>query len=252
MIMLKRLVAASVFIAMNCAADEQTALPGEETALPNEQKVSPNTPINWTGYYAGLDAGVIFNQSQLSGHQSNFLSNTNAYNQNISVTSFLPGFHGGYNYQLPSNLVIGAELAFTYPDSLGRYNYSTANGSLYDKFSFKNRLQGSILTKIGYSVCNFLPYFTVGASFADTGSTYTNESGNSYSNQNVQVGWVMGAGLEYSILQNLSVRTEYLYTDYGRPSTTGIPNVSGTCDASGVSKIDLVTHSIKVGLSYHF
>jgi opacity protein-like surface antigen len=49
-------------------------------------------------------------------------------------------------------------------------------------------------------------------SVADTGLTYENELGQSYSQYSPEVGFMVGGGLEYSVMEHLSVRAEYLYT----------------------------------------
>ena len=49
------------------------------------------------------------------------------------------------------------------------------------------------------------------------GLYYDNEmqnSANAYSTSTNQTGWVLGVGLDYGVLDNLSARTEYFYTDY--------------------------------------
>lgn len=235
---LKRLFTLMILVLVhaNCSAD-------------NFQKDASD--INWTGFYAGVSLGTIIDKTLLDAHHINFLVPT--YRENLNETDVLPGIHAGYNHQLHSGLVLGGEADFTYPDSTEQFTYrSVPNGNLYDEFTIKNRLQGSIRTKLGYAVSRFLPYITAGVSFADTSLRYQNEGLDKYEKDSVQTGWLLGAGLEYAFWDKLSVRTEYLYTDYGNPESMRIPSVVGVSDPNGFAQADLVSHSVRVALNYHF
>ena len=54
--------------------------------------------------------------------------------------------------------------------------------------------------RIGYATGQFLPYITGGlAVMSDDGSA--------------RAGWTIGAGLEYALARNISIKGEYLYVD---------------------------------------
>jgi outer membrane immunogenic protein len=217
----------------------------------------------WTGFYTGVSLGAIINESHLNAWHNSFIDsifafpNAQPYGEHMDTTDVLPGIHAGYNHQLISGLVLGGEADFTYPDSSSEFTrrgpaINPTTVVLFDKFTFKNRLQGALRGRIGYSVGNFLPYVTAGVSFADTGLSYTNEAGNQYKKDTVQTGWILGAGVEYALFGNFSVRTEYLYTDYGDPISIAIPTVAGNPDPNGSAGADLATHSVRAALNYHF
>ena len=95
--------------------------------------------------------------------------------------------------------------------------------------------------RIGYAWDRFLPYFTGGAAFGNSKISAPVGASNTKTN----VGWTVGAGVEYAFLGNWSAKGEYLYADLG----------NGTCDASvcGVtvdykSKINVV----RAGVNYRF
>jgi outer membrane immunogenic protein len=59
---------------------------------------------------------------------------------------------------------------------------------------------GTVRGRIGYAIDRLLPYITGGlAVMSDDGSA--------------RAGWTLGAGLEYALMQNLSIKAEYLYVD---------------------------------------
>jgi outer membrane immunogenic protein len=210
----------------------------------------------WTGFYAGVSLGALINESHLNANHNQFLDtvlafNPKPYSEDMDTTDVLPGIQAGYNYQLMSGLVLGGEIDFTYPDSTSAFIRSNP-ANLFDKCTFRNRLQGAIRGRLGYSAGNFLPYVTAGVSFADTGLSYTNEEGDQYKKDTVQTGWILGAGLEYALFGNFSVRTEYLYTDYGNPISMAIPTVANTTDPGSFSRADLVTYTVRAAFNYRF
>jgi len=87
------------------------------------------------------------------------------------------------------------------------------------------------------------------------GLYYDNEeqnSANAYSTSTTQTGWVLGGGLEYGVLDNLSVRTEYLYTDYGNALNMGMPNVAGFSDPNGAAHVNMSTNVLRAAVNYRF
>lgn len=59
---------------------------------------------------------------------------------------------------------------------------------------------GTVRGRLGYATGPFLPYITGGlAVMNDDGSA--------------RAGWTVGAGIEYGLMQNISIKGEYLYVD---------------------------------------
>ena len=213
---------------------------------------TPTDPhsAQWTGFYAGLSLGAIINQSRLKSDHSYYIDPP--YNASLESTDVLPGIHAGYNHELSNGLVFGGEADFTYPDSTSKFISVGQSGFQYDKFSVKNTLQGAVHGRIGYDLANFLPYITAGISFADTLLRYENEASEITQKGSIQVGWILGAGLEYALCRNLSVRSEYLYTDFGNPLSMGVNNVINVFDPNGFANADLVSHSVRAAINYRF
>lgn len=207
-------------------------------------------PMDWTGLYVGISAGAIFNDSDLKSNQLALVEDP--CNRDIHSTSFLPGAHVGYLKQLENKLVLGGEADFTYPDSSGSADCPCYN-STFDRFTVKNRIQGALRGRVGYSLdYNLMPYITAGVSFADTALQYVNEHGDSYSQNSAQTGWVLGGGMEYGFQEHFSVRAEYLYTDYGDALNTRLPVITGFSDPNGQAEADLRTHTVRAALNYRF
>ena len=218
--------------------------------MASEPVAAPVSAGLWTGAYAGLTAGVMVNESQVKA--SNYGLVDNPCNRNVTGTAFLPGALAGYLHQFDNQLVLGAEADFTYPDS--SYDaYCTCPQGGFDRFTVKNRVQGSLRARLGYATpYRLLPYITSGVSFADQALQYTNETGDAYSKSSTQTGWVLGGGLEYGFLNGFSVRAEYLYTNYGRSLNMPLQSLYGVTDPDGQASASVDSNQVRAAVNYRF
>lgn len=207
---------------------------------------------DWTGAYAGANLGVIWTGSHLSGNNENFIPPNGSYSHNLDATDVNPGFQFGYLQQLDENWVVGGEADFTYPATNSQFTQVNNTGSAYDTFNVRNNLQGSMRLRAGYALDRFLPFVTAGVSWASMGLYYNNEANNAYSKSTAQTGWVLGAGLEYGFLDNLSARLEYLYTDYGSALNMNAPSVEAVTESSGSLHADMSTNVLRAAVNYRF
>lgn len=96
--------------------------------------------------------------------------------------------------------------------------------------------------RVGYAFDRFLPYITGGFAYGNirTGF-YFPRLGASYGKDDFQVGYTIGAGLEYAIIDNFTAKVEYLYVDLDRAS---IPTL-------GV-KVGADLSVVRAGVNYKF
>ena len=68
-------------------------------------------------------------------------------------------------------------------------------------------------------------------------------------------GWTVGGGLEWAFNEHWSVRAEYLYTDFGSVTATGIvppvPLKAGSQSSMSTTG-DLTAHIARAGVNYRF
>ena len=212
---------------------------------------------NWTGFYAGAEAGDIFNDVHVSAQQLGFTSPNEKCNTSSTFASFSPGLQLGYIYQFPNSLIsasIEANVLFNTNQRERLDCRCPDNPDVSDSFSFKNKMQSAIKGRVGraYNWSNsvVLPYITTGASFANVGLTYKNEGGDDYSQTTTQTGWLIGAGIELAILQNWSLRAEYYYADYGNIIRLEIPSIYGLIDPNGNARVDLHFNNFVIAINY--
>jgi outer membrane immunogenic protein len=167
----------------------------------------------WTGFYVGINGGYGFGSADTGGvsfDPSGFLiGGTVGYN--LQTGSWVWGLEGDFAYSAmkDDSTVAGAEIEIPW--------FGTARG------------------RIGYAGWgNLLPYITGGAAFAKM-----DISGPGGSESDTRIGWTVGAGLEYALFSNWSVKVEYLYADLGEFEFAG-------------GNIDFNTHIVRGGINYRF
>lgn len=190
---------------------------------------TPPPVFTWAGVYVGANASM--NIGQFSEGGANYFGN--AFGGLYGVTA-------GYNYQAGA-LVAGVEADL---------DFGSVNGMAYPiggvHSSGNITGDGSLRARFGYAFDRALLYITGGYTGASMrGSLADLGTPNIYAGQsNYLNGFVVGGGLEYSVTNNVSLKAEYLFNDYG-----STPFFSGTRDSitSGVS-----FSTIRAGVNYHF
>lgn len=206
--MLKRaLLGASALVLLAgtaSAADLATRYPVKAAPVPVQV-------FSWTGFYIGGNVG--WGWADNTYDYTPFASPTYSYNPGTS-NGFTGGLQLGYNYQFVNNVVLGVEADFNWADinTSGVLVGGPLGGGVIDQ---KVDYFGTIRARLGYAVDRFLPYITGGVAYANT--KYTDPFG--LSDSNLKWGWTAGAGIEYAITNNWTVKAEYLYLGFDNSST---------------------------------
>lgn len=219
-----------------------------------ENAFSSNFFNSWTGIYAGVQTGFSVDHVQLKSQHLGFASPGENCNTSSDDASFFPGIHLGYLYQFRNDLVAGIELNGSVQQKDKLTCHSFINPNVYDSFTFQNKLQSSVKGRVGHALQwrkkIFLPYITTGVSFAKVKLAYNNEGGDHYIQNDVKLGWLIGTGIELSLCQNWSLRSEYYYSDYGNTIKINIPSVYGLVDPNGKAAVKLSAHNVVIAISY--
>ncbi|MER2520513.1 MAG: outer membrane beta-barrel protein [Bdellovibrionales bacterium] len=231
---------------------------------------------DWSGFYAGLNAGAMLGESSANTHAANIGN----YFANSSVTSIIAngtqklnplgvvgGAQGGYNYQT-GHWVLGLEgnaSGSTASDSKSTtVVYPCCSPSTYTiSQKVSNDWAVSLSPKIGYAfdstpIGDILGYISAGvvASQINYESTFSDNYGlNAFESQNVSefhAGWSVGTGAEVALNSHWSVRPEYMYTNYGKVRPTGTLNANGGSTAPMEHSADLTSSIFRVGVNYRF
>jgi outer membrane immunogenic protein len=171
--------------------------------------------FTWTGFYVGVNAGYGFNAN--SGDDYTFVPGVGLVytGDNGSDGGFVGGAQVGYNMQFGS-FVAGVEADIQYADIGGGNNNGFFNG-------FNNNGNngvdwfGTVRARLGVAFDRVLVYATGGLAYGEGGddNAFVFNGVVYRNNDDIRVGWTLGAGVEYAITNNLTVKLEGLYVNLG-------------------------------------
>lgn len=229
------LLASTVALVAATGAKAADAIVYEE---PAPVVVAPT--FTWNGAYLGGQIGYGWGKSRFSQFGE-------AGALNIKPDGFLGGLYAGYNFDLGNSVVLGIDGDVTYNNL--KDSYSITDGTDSASLESKLRWSGAVRARAGYAVDRFLPYIAGGVAFGqvkNTVSVSTDELAGSVEQSKTLTGWTAGAGVDYAATDNVIVRLEYRYTDYGRKNFD-----FGT---GGVASIrdKFKTNEVRLGVAYKF
>ena len=189
--------------------------------------------FTWNGAYIGGQVGYGWGKSDFSGDLFTY--------GNLKPDGFLGGLYAGYNFDLGNNVVLGIDGDITYNDvskGIDIYDGDLAVGS----FENKLRWSGAVRARAGYAFDRFLPYIAGGVAFGNIKNS-GDIDGIGFSESKTLTGWTIGGGVDYAATDNLILRLEYRYTDYGDKDL----------DFGGLSvNNDFKTNEVRLGVAYKF
>lgn len=185
----------------------------------------------WPGAYFGANVG--WGSGDLTGEAS-VLGTT--LRGSLDATGALGGVHAGYNF-LSGLLLYGVEADIQLAGISGKRDLGPAG--VRGELKWFSTLRG----RIGLASDEFLLYGTAGVALG-SGKASAHLGPWSGSRSKSHVGWTLGAGAEMALNQEISVRLEYLYADFGRKNYLS--------DFGIDSKAGLVAHIFRLGATAHF
>ncbi|WGJ14146.1 outer membrane beta-barrel protein [Methylocapsa sp. D3K7] len=240
----------------------------------------PPPPVfTWTGIYiGGYGGGEITHTSYntLVGAPLSPFSHLTpvdiagvdaAGSQTLSRGGFTMGGELGYNWQI-GWLVLGVETDIggvtgsTHSNSLGLINGTNSRPGVFFPFALTQRadngLYGTTRGRLGVAFDRVLVYGTGGVAYTSGHSIFTYTDGlfpaGGTSTTANKVGYVVGGGIEYALNNNVSVKGEFLYTQYGKVTTSGliVNSFNPAFTNTYVSSARVQEYTARVGINYRF
>ncbi|MEO0636287.1 MAG: outer membrane beta-barrel protein [Pseudomonadota bacterium] len=159
----------------------------------------------WSGIYVGFGLSGLIRDTRIDKGAGN-----PSFSQGTATIT--PSLYAGYNFDGPGSLVWGFEGDLTYSGK-----GTTFTDPVLGTFQRKGRFMGTARVRAGIEAGNALFYGTAGLALTNyeiRPSTVTNND------VNWRAGVAVGAGIEYALNDNWSVRGEGIYTHFGKKNIT--------------------------------
>lgn len=256
-----------------------------------------NAGVNWTR----RNTEVTFSETSLQPvfqaleYDPGFTSESWTAALNNSKAGFIGGVHIGYNHQI-NNFVVGIEADFmgTSVSNTNSVTFATAGYEVgfavltpgYQATTLSNKVEqnwlGTVRLRAGMVFDRLFIYGTGGLAYGNVKSTVTmsreaqyyvtSEFGEaavnswSASRSKTNFGYALGAGAEYALSANWTIRAEYLYYNLGKVSSAVSGTIGGEpaplnfngyynyyqTDLSASSSTKVSGNIVRAALSYKF
>lgn len=218
----------------------QTASAADMAARPVYKAPIVVPAYNWSGFYIGGNVGYGWGDVNLTAF---------GMGGSASVDGWFAGGQIGYNWQgAGSPWVFGIEVDSQWANVTKDVTVA-GPGVVANAFSTLDYF-GTLRGRVGYAFDRAMIYGTGGLAWG------SNEIGvgvavgpflAGVSQSNTHVGWTIGGGVEWALLDNWTAKVEYLYVDLGNKNyLSGIAGPGLGFDGN------LDVHTVKVGLNYRF
>jgi outer membrane immunogenic protein len=227
-------------------------------------------PFSWTGFYVGGNVGYGWGDrgaSVVAPDAASVAFFGPAIAAGALPTFYKPnpggvigGVQAGYNWQF-NRAVVGIEADFQGSDVNGTRTINTAGipGFVPITGIASERLDwfGTVRGRLGYAANTALFYVTGGVAYGSVNHAYFTSAPTvgqiaAGSARQDNVGYAVGAGVEWAFNQNWSVKGEYLFMDLGSHNTTAF-GVAGTpVGATLVMRNSDQFNIARVGVNYRW
>ena len=243
-------------------------------------KAPPIAPYDWTGFYAGVNAGYgdIRGAAVTQNDNAPTLINILAAERRFSFaprSGFVGGVQAGYNWQMAPTWVMGVEADLSYLDG-GRDTTSAFlfGGAFPGSFTASQQTKwiGTVRGRLGFLPTDrLLVYGTGGFAYGriETSGSVNNNFGANLllgapicaaqstcyqgSESKTATGWTAGGGLEYAAWRNVTLRLEYLYVELGGETLALSPSATTTGGGSATFKFSSTAFNVvRGGVSFKF
>jgi outer membrane immunogenic protein len=217
---------------------------------------------NWTGFYAGGNAGYSWGLAKTNVTFADLGEGTpTSSSSTTSLNGFIGGMQAGYNWQ-HSNWIYGIEADFQGSGERGSAAFNSFYSSDGEGFTLNqtrdSKIQwfGTVRGRIGWLVDSKTMFYGTGGlaygkvSVSGTVSDPEN-TGNvfGYGSSRVNVGFAVGGGIEgaFRDSKQWTWKLEYLYMDLGSLSGTSIEQIAGNPYSWNTKFTD---HILRAGFNY--
>ncbi|WP_273756002.1 outer membrane protein [Bartonella sp. MM73XJBT] len=275
---MKWLITASAFafVSVSAAHAADVVMPPSPTPV---APVIVNPSFSWTGFYIGGQIGgfssktkmdILTNGKTIPVHDD-YLP---------KLSGFMGGIYAGSNVDLGNGLILGVDTDIIWTDKndtkiVPAYEITPVHVAYVNKivkdaginisedkidvgdkrshsFTFKEKWAGATRVRIGFAAERIMPYVAGGIAYTQLqditsisitkkGSGKVIASGNLSDETKTMVGYTLGAGVDFAMTNNVIVRAEYRYSDFGKKKFS-----------NDKYETSYKTNDFRVGVAYKF
>ena len=221
---------------------------------------------DWNGIFIGGNVGYGFGNTgitTLSALSDNALDAQFERLVPLYTRSDIAGFIGGgqigYNYKLTAPVIIGLETDLSYANNGGSIGMPGILGPMFNSNKSLLTWLGTVRGRAGYLIRDdILLYGTAGMAYGNltaSGASWlaitVDEQALAALGQydSTDIGWTAGAGLEYAVAKNWSLKAEWLYVGFG-DKTYGISPIPFAAAYGFNATVNNDIQLIKTGINY--
>jgi outer membrane immunogenic protein len=212
-------------------------------------------PQRWNGPYAGVNIG----RGSADFGSSASIGGGPVWGGGLDADSAFIGIQAGFNKRI-GNFFVGLEADLQTADLSN--SIKATSGSFAFNASASLDWFATARVRAGLATHTMLAYVTGGLAFGGVDYDATIKSGSTivHLNDGTRTGYVLGAGLEFALRSNWSLKVEYQYLNFGDAGASGAitsifnnicapPSITTTAVAAG---FDADVHTVRIGLNYQF
>jgi outer membrane immunogenic protein len=269
---MKKLILATAALALSIGGNAVQAADMPVKA-PVYKAPPPAQVFSWTGCYLGAHVGAGSGRTDYSTSNPNFFQNFAATGEAIRVdtSGALGGGQVGCDWQFAPNWVIGIEGAAAWANIKGNTDVAP-NALTTGALNAKTDFLASVTARVGWTWDRWMLFGKGGVAwahdkysfdgqtripgcFAQTGpvACLIDPTGTpfAYNASQTQIGWTVGAGVEWAFLNNWSGKLEYDFYDFGSHQYVFVDSTGIFARVVPVN-IDQKIQTVKFGVNYRF
>ncbi len=205
---------------------------------------------DWTGFYIGANVGGVFGDVDLTGvsEATSYVNIAPGQVFTFNPDGVLGGAQFGYNFEF-SGWLFGLEISGHGMD----FDDALPVGS--DTLSMEADWLATGTARLGFILnADSLAYIKGGYATGNIKTRYLDTSGGPTTTgvldtDEVHQGWIVGAGFEHMIGENVSFGLEYNYIDLGEQDHSGI--ASGPGGGLVVNNVAPQLHTVTARINWH-
>ena len=230
---------AALLVAGAATAFAASSTQAADLYVPEPEQVLTVDAVDWTGFYLGGHVGYGWGTVEIEDSYDFFEGDVDDIDE-YDIAGWLAGVQAGYNHQ-SGNLVFGIEADLALAGITGDSG-NADNDTLGTDVNWLGTLRG----RAGFAADKLFFYGTVGVAAAGVTSWLIDDWQSDYfETSGVRYGWVAGFGAEMMVSDDISVKAEYLFHDFGSQDYVFDSDETYITD-------HLTLSTIKVGINFHF